>query len=124
MDPRSYANVPIDLNFLLAGYAYSWGDVVFDPSVPVTNADAKVNAVYFGYIRSVDFWGQSGTLGLILPYASAYGHGDVEGQTQSVVRSGVGDVALRLSVNLYGAPALSLREFRDYKQDSLLAQAF
>ena len=69
MDPRSYANVPIDLNFLLAGYAYSWGDVVFDPSVPVTNADAKVNAVYFGYIRSLDFWGQSGTLGLVLPYA-------------------------------------------------------
>ena len=120
MDPRSYANVPVDLNFLLVGYSYSWGDVVLDPSVPVANADAKVNTALLGYIRSVDFWGQSGTVALILPYASANGHGDVEGQTQSIVRSGVGDVALRLSVNLYGAPALSLQEFRDYKQDLIV----
>ena len=120
MDPRSYANIPIDMNFLLAGYAYSWGDVVFDPSVPVTNADAKVNAVYFGYIRSLDFWGQSGTLGLVVPYASADGQGTVEGQTTSVVRSGFGDATLRLSMNLYGAPALSLREFRDYRQDFIV----
>jgi hypothetical protein len=120
MDPRSYANVPIDLNFLLAGYAYSWGDVVFDPSVPITNADAKVNAVYLGYIRSLDFWGQSGTLGLVLPYASVNGRGTVEDQTDSIVRSGYGDVALRLSVNLYGAPALSLPEFRNYRQDLIV----
>ena len=84
MDPRSYANVPIDLNFLLAGYGYSWGDVVFDPSVPVTNADAKVNAFYLAYIRSLDFWGQSGTLGLVLPYGVVSGHGTVEGQTDGV----------------------------------------
>ena len=120
MDPRSYANVPIDLNFLLAGYAYSWGDVVFDPSVPITNADAKVNAVYLGYIRSLDFWGQSGTLGLVLPYASVSGHGTVEGQTNSIVRSGFSDTTLRLSVNLYGAPALSLPEFRSYRQDLIV----
>jgi len=120
MDPRSYANVPVDLNFLLVGYAYSWGDVVFDPSVPVANADAKVNAVYFGYIRTLDFWGQSGTLGLVVPYASASGQGTVEGQANSIVRSGYGDAALRLSVNLYGAPALSLSEFRDYRQDLII----
>jgi hypothetical protein len=120
MDPRSYANVPIGLNFLLAGYTYSWGDVLLDPSVPITNADAKVNSAVFGYIRSLDFWGQSGTLGLVLPYASVSGHGDVEGQTSSIVRSGFGDLALRLAVNLYGAPALSLPEYRNYRQDLIV----
>ena len=36
------------------------------------------------------------------------------------MRSGAGDVALRLSVNLYGAPALSVPEFREYRQDLII----
>ena len=120
MDPRSYANAPIGLNFLLTGYAYSWGDIVSDPAVPIAGADAKVNAVYFGYARTLDFWGQSGTLGLVLPYASAYAKGTIQEQATSIVRSGFGDAVLRLSVNLYGAPALSLPEFRNYRQDLIV----
>ena len=120
MDPRSYSNVPIGLNFLLAGYAYSWGDVVLDPSLPVTNASAKVNMGTLGYVRSLDFWGESGTLALVLPYASVSALGDVEGQPASIVRSGYGDLALRMSVNLVGAPALSLPAYRDYRQDVIV----
>ena len=120
MDPRSYANVPVGLNFLLAGYGYSWGDVVLDPSVPITNASAKVNTGILGYIRSLDFWGESGTLGLVLPYASVSALGDVEGQPASIVRSGYGDLALRMSVNLFGAPALALPAYRDYRQDVIV----
>jgi hypothetical protein len=120
MDPRSYANVPVGLNFLLAGYAYSWGDVVLDPSVPITNASAKVNLGLLGYIRSLDFWGESGTLALVLPYASVSARGDVEGQAASIVRSGYGDLVLRMSVNLFGAPALSLPAYRDYRQDVIV----
>ena len=120
MDPRSYANVPVGLNFLLAGYGYSWGDVVLDPSVPITNASAKVNTGILGYIRSLDFWGESGTLALVLPYASVSARGDVEGQAASIVRSGYGDLALRMSVNLVGAPALSLPAYRDYRQDVIV----
>ena len=35
-------------------------------------------------------------------------------------RIGLSDVALRLSVNLYGAPALSLKEFSQYHQDIII----
>jgi hypothetical protein len=34
--------------------------------------------------------------------------------------SGLGDPRLRFSVNFYGAPALSLKEFADYKQDLII----
>jgi hypothetical protein len=34
LDPRAYANAPVGLNFLVAGYSYSTGGVGFDPSVP------------------------------------------------------------------------------------------
>ena len=124
MEPRSYSNAPVGLNFLLAGYAYQWGDVLVDPSLPIKNANAKVNTALFGYSRVFDFWGESGTLALVLPYASVSANGEVEGQPASVVRSGFGDLGLRLSVNVYGAPALSLKEFRDYRQDTIVGVNF
>jgi hypothetical protein len=120
MEPRSYSNAPIGLNFLIAAYQYSWGDVLFDPSLPVANANAKVNSVALGYSRFLDFWGESGTISVALPYAWVSASGDLEGQPQNIDRSGFADLGIRLSVNLYGAPALSTQEFRDYHQDTIV----
>jgi hypothetical protein len=120
MEPRTYANAPIGLNFLIASYQYSWGDVLVDPSVPIKNADAKVDTLLLGYSRVLDFWGQSGTLAVLVPYAFLSANGDVEGQAQRVNRTGFGDLGLRWAVNLLGAPALSLEEFHDYHQDTIV----
>jgi hypothetical protein len=120
MEPLSYTNAPIGLNFLIAGYAYLWGDVLTDPSLPIKDADAKVNTAVLTYSRVLDFWGQSGTVALVVPYAWLSASGEVAGQARSVERSGLADITLRLSVNLYGAPALSLQEFRDYRQDTIV----
>ena len=117
LEPRAYSNLPVGLNFLLAGCAYSQGDVLLDPSLPVANASAKVNSLVLGYLRSLDFRGNSGSIALVLPYAGVSASGDLEGQTSSVTRSGLADPLLRLAVNLYGAPALSAEQFRAYRQD-------
>jgi hypothetical protein len=34
-EPRLYANTPVGLNFLIAGYVYSQGKLAFDPSLSV-----------------------------------------------------------------------------------------
>jgi hypothetical protein len=126
LEPRAYANLPIGLNFLIAGYAYSHGDVLFDPSLPVSDAKAKVNTLLLGYVRSLDIGGNSGSIGLVLPYAGVHASGQItsSGQTEpqaaSVTRSGFGDPALRLAVNFYGAPALSPAKFREYQQDTIV----
>jgi hypothetical protein len=126
LEPRAYANLPVGLNFLIAGYAYSRGDVLFDPSVPVSDANAKVNTVLLGYVRSLDFWGNSGSVGLVLPYAGLSASGQIstsglsEPQSASVTRSGFGDPVMRLAVNLYGAPALPMERFREYRQDTIV----
>jgi len=117
LEPRAYSNLPVGLNFLLAGCAYSQGDVLLDPSLPVANASAKVNSLVLGYLRSLDFRGNSGSIALVLPYAGVSASGDLEGQTSRVTRSGLADPLLRLAVNLYGAPALSAEQFRAYRQD-------
>ena len=40
LEPRAYTNTPVGMNFLLAGYSYAEGALLFDPSLPVTDANA------------------------------------------------------------------------------------
>lgn len=120
MEPLSYTNAPIGLNFLIMGYGYLSGDVLLDPSLPIDDLNAKAHTTVFTYARVLDFWGQSGTLALVVPYAWLSASGKVAGQARSVDRSGLADVAMRASINLYGAPAVSLQDFAKYRQDTIV----
>jgi hypothetical protein len=120
MEPLQYTNSPIGLNFLIAGYTYQTGSVLVDPSLPVQNVKATVDSEFLAYSRILDCWGQSGSLALVAPYARVSASGDVLDRQRSVQRTGAGDLTLRLSVNLYGAPALSLREFPGYHEDMII----
>jgi len=48
------------------------------------------------------------------------GSADFAGETVRREINGLVDTLFRLSVNLYGAPALTLNEFRDYRQDLII----
>jgi hypothetical protein len=120
MDPLSYTNAPIGLNFLIAGTTHQSGSVLVDPTLPVKNVQATVNTATLGYDRVIDFWGQSGSVALVVPYAWLSANGEVFDQARSVSRTGLADLTLRLSVNLYGAPALALPEFASYQQDTIV----
>ena len=43
LEPRAYTNLPVGLNFIVAGYAYATGGVLFDPSIPLENANIKIH---------------------------------------------------------------------------------
>jgi hypothetical protein len=120
MEPLSYTNAPIGLNFLVAGYGYQTGDVLVDPSLPLKNVKATVDNAFLAYSRIMDFWGQSGNVTLVMPYAWLSASGDVFEQHMTVNRAGLSDLILKLSVNLRGAPALSLKDFSAYHQDTIV----
>lgn len=120
LEPREYANIPVGLNFLIAGYAYSEGGAGTDPSIPLTDAKIQIHSGILAYVRSLDVWGKSGKFDVILPYSSASGSATFAGVPQSRDVSGLGDPRFRFSVNLYGAPALSLKEFASYQQDVIV----
>src|SRR5262245_40217392 len=111
LEPRAYSNTPIGLNFLIAGYGYASGGVATDPALPLENAHLQIHGLALAYARSLDVWGKSGKVDVVLPYARLSGSADVAGQPREREVSGFGDPRLRFSVNLYGAPALSLQEF-------------
>ncbi len=119
-EPRSYTNTPVGLNFLIAGYVYSEGKIAFDPSSSVTDAQFHSHTGVLAYVRSFDVGGQSAKFDVILPYSSFSAHGLVDGQPREREMSGFGDPRFRFSVNLFGAPALSVKEFANYQQDLIV----
>jgi hypothetical protein len=120
LEPRAYGNAPVGLNFLIAGYGYTEGGVVADPSIPLTNANIRIHSEFLAYALSVDMWGRSGKLDVVLPYASLSGTAEVAGQPREREISGLGDPRFRFSMNLLGAPALSLKELASYRQDLIV----
>ena len=120
LEPRAFANTPVGINFLIGGYAYSSGTVGTDPSVPITDTEVTLNSAVLAYVRTLDLWGKSGKVDLIVPYTWAYGRAKLAGQERKRKVSGFNDPRLRFSALLYGAPALSLDHFRDYQPDTII----
>ena len=120
IEPRSYVNTPVGINFLLAGFAHSDGGLSTEGSSPIKDAQLTLNTGIWAYARTLDVWGKSGKFDVILPYSQLSGTAMVAGQPRERDSSGFHDPRFRLSVNFYGAPALSLQEFANYKQDLLI----
>jgi hypothetical protein len=120
IEPRAYVNTPVGINFLLAGYVYSDGGLSTLASSPIKDAQLKLHSYVLAYARSLDVWGKSGKLDVILPYSQLSGNAIVGGQERERDVSGLNDPRFRFSVNLYGAPALTLPEFKNYQQDLII----
>ena len=120
LEPRAYSNLPTGLNFLAIGYAYSKGGLATDPSLPVDDAHFKINTGLLAYVHSIDFWGRSGKVDVVVPYSGLSGAGLFAGQPVQRDVSGLGDPRLRLAVNFYGAPSLNLQEFRGFEPDLVI----
>jgi hypothetical protein len=120
LEPRAYTNTPVGMNFLVAGYGYTTGGLATDPALPVTDAHLEVHTAVLAYARSIDVFGTSGKVDVILPYAWLSGSALLAGQPRARDISGFGDPRFRLSVNLYGAPALSLADFLAWEQDLIV----
>jgi hypothetical protein len=117
LEPRAYTNLPVGLNFLAMGYAQSRGSLSTDPSLPIEDAELTIHTGLAAYARALDLWGNSGKFDVILPYSRLTGSAVLAGERLTREVSGLGDPRVRLSMNLYGAPALSAKEYAAYKPD-------
>jgi hypothetical protein len=120
MEPRSYSNAPVGLNFLVTGVAYTRGGLAFDGALPVTDPHLNMSSAVLAYGRVLEVWGQSAKLNVAVPLSSLTGTVDYAGQPIQRDVTGLGDPLVKLSVNLMGAPALSLKEFAAYEQDLIV----
>ena len=108
IEARLYSNAPVDYNFLGVGFTQ------------VTTSKFQINTEILAYNRTFDVFGQSGKFNVILPYAQLHGQTSVGNQVISGSSVGLTDPIIRLAANLYGAPALSVDEFKHYQQDLII----
>src|SRR5262245_20421132 len=120
LEPRSYVNTPVGINFVLLGYGYSDGDVAFDASSPIQDGKVHVHSGLLAYARSLDVWGLSGKFLAVLPLAEVSGSAKLAGQERERHIFGLADPLLRVSVNFYGAPAITMEEFPSYQQGLII----
>ncbi len=120
IEPRSYVNTPVGINFLIAGYAYSEGGLSTDASSPLKDAEIEMHTGILAYARSLDILGKSGKIDIIVPYSDLSGTAMVNEEPRERNVSGFNDPRFRFSVNLLGSPALSLKDFANYQQDLII----
>lgn len=120
IEPRNYSNAPVGMNFAIVGVGYSKGGIAFDPALPVKDPELKILSSFLAYTRVFELAGQTGRVDLVQPFASLSGSANFAGQTIERSQQGLTDSVFRVSYHLLGAPALSLADFRNYRQDLIV----
>ncbi len=110
--PRAYWPTPNGTNVLVLSYQKSTGDIVTDPSLPLTGVDSDIHYLQLSYQRTFSLAGRTAIMQLSLPYSSGETRGVLDGELQSRETTGIGDARLRLSYNLKGAASMNALEFR------------
>lgn len=120
LQPRAYLPTPVGVNFFGVSYANNRGDLLFDPSLPVEDSHVNANIVTLAFGQTLGVLGRTAQVLVIVPYVRANLDGLVSGSRERAYRSGLGDATFRYGMNLYGAPAMSLKEFGDYRQKTVV----
>jgi hypothetical protein len=112
LDPRAYIRVPTKTTILSTGFAYSYGGVVTDATLPVKDIKADVQTPSVGVVHSFNFFGLTSQALVALPYSWAQVSGEVGDQQKRITRAGFADMRMRFTVLFLGAPAATLAELR------------
>ena len=120
LEPRLYRNAPTGLNAVAFGYSFSNGSLEFDPALPIEGANGNGSVIPVAYVRTFGLAGKSAKIEVVLPFAWGHYEGFLEGEFRTRDLGGIADPSFRLSVNLIGAPALSPKEYRDFRQGTIV----
>ena len=113
LEPRRWSQLPTGVNFIGAGLAYSAGDIFLDPVLEIEDGEVDLFVAGVSYVRSFGLFGRSARFDVSVPYADGRWEGLLQGEPASVERKGLKDPRFRLSLLLYGGPALDRKEFAE-----------
>lgn len=118
---RDWLNAPTDMNFLYLYYTYSNSETSINSPLPVDGAEVSAHVPILRYARTFDLGGRIAGVQVVAPYAFI----DFELTGTGVDRSinGMGDVTAIFLTNIYGAPALSMKDFAGWTPGSYLTGA-
>ena len=118
--PGAYTPAPAGLNVLTVATAFSRGALAFDPSLPVEDAHSTVGLAAAGINRTLNLGGRFASVGVAMPFMLGRVEGRVLDQFEAASRTGLGDMTGRIAINLYGAPAMTFKEFAAYRPTTVV----
>ena len=128
--PRAYWPSPNGTNVIVLGYQRNTGDIITDPSLPVTGVESDIDFLQLSYQRTFNAWGRTATVQLSLPYTEGRTEGFVDGEFARRDVAGLADARARFAINLKGAPTMDIAGFQELRRNpetlvgaSLLVQA-
>lgn len=120
LEPRVYANVPKNLNVAALGYAYMDGNVLTEPSLPISDFTLQSHNLAATYVRTFGLSNKLARVQVALPFTFMDGSANVNGENITGSRTGFADMKVRFGINLLGSPALDKTEFRKFEQKTIL----
>ena len=120
LEPRSFSQAPVGMNFAVLTYGHAEGEVLFDQAVPITDAHGRVNNLTAAYVRTLAFFGTSAKALVALPYVWGHWNGFLNDEYVDTSRSGFSDLRAQLAVNFIGAPAIKMSEMRTYANKTIV----
>ena len=115
LEPGAYWPIPRGLNILSAIGAINWGEVTFEPSLPVDEASARIGTTAVAFTRAFGMKRRSANVLVMLPIVGGHLKGRYLGEPTEVDRFGFADPKIKVGVNLYGAPSMTPAEFVKYQ---------
>ena len=106
IEPRRWGNIPIGVQAVGFGYAYSFGDVLFDPLLEAEAVEVDVHTLVGSFVHPIKLGKKYARLDVLFPVSFARWEGLLSGAPASAERNGMADPRVRFSIHLLGPPAL------------------
>lgn len=120
LSPRAYVVAPVHSNAVTLTYSYQTGDIVFDSTIPISNASGQIDTSTATLFHTLSVFNRSSNISVSLPYSIGNFKGNVAGVEEEVYRSGLAPVVVRISTNLYGAPAMTVEDYTKWQQKTIV----
>ena len=115
LEPRRWGHLPAGANFAGTGYAFTRGDIYFDPVLGAEDVVLDLHTVAVKYIRTFGLLDHSARIDLAAAYQDARWEGLLQGEPTTVTRRGFADPTVRFAVLLVGGPSLAGAEFAQFR---------
>jgi hypothetical protein len=107
---RQYLNAPVDSWLVQYGAGYSSSVTPEDGTDTIPGVRANVAVQSLVITRIMDFWGRTGGVSLVLPYAFI----DTSAGPFRASTNGFSDVGFLWQMNIFGGPALTREQFASF----------
>ena len=105
---RDYLNAPIDSWLTTYNASYSASVTPEDGTDVSSRARSNVFGQSVVISRTMDFWGRTGGLSVVLPYVFA----ELDSSPLQARTNGVSDIGFLWQMNIFGGPALTREQFQ------------